>query len=223
VAREDALRNATRVDLSWLRRPLTADGWEVAPDLLRLLDALVERLRPRHVVEFGSGVSTVVLARVAARVGGCRVTSLDHDPQFIRASAEALAGVDGEQCIALQLAPLVARSRAGRLGPEYLVDAARLASPLPAELVLIDGPPAVLGGRAGMLYQALDYVQAGSIVLLDDAARASECAALDAWHDRLGDAIRISRPEGFAKGLAAIVVAAPTTAQIRIAGTTGGK
>jgi predicted O-methyltransferase YrrM len=217
AALEDALRDAPGVDLTWLCRPLTADGWALAPDVLRLLDALVERLRPRHVVEFGSGISTLVLARSAARVGGCRITSIDHDPEFAGVSAGALSGSDGESLVELQLAPLVARSRAGRLGPEYLVDRSRLASPAPADLIVIDGPPAVLGGRAGTLYQALDFAQAGSIVLLDDAERESEQAALRSWHELLGEAIRIVRPEGFAKGLAAIVLLAPTKAQIRIA------
>ena len=218
AALEDALQTAQTVDLSWLDRPLTADGWELAPDTLRLLDALVVRLRPRHVIEFGSGISTLVLARAAARAGGCLVSTLDHDPRFVRASAEQLEDAEGRELVALQLAPLVARSRAGALGPEYLLDPACLASTLPADLVLIDGPPAALGGRTGMLYQALDHAQSGSIVLLDDAGRPSEQAALDAWHERLGDAIRIHRLAGFAKGLAAVVVAAPTTAQIRIAG-----
>ena len=217
-ALEDALQAAQTVDLSWLGRTLTDEGWELAADTLRLLTALVERLRPRHVIEFGSGVSTVVLARAAARCGGCRITSLDHDPRFVRASGQALEEAEGRELVELQLAPLVARSRAGTLGPEYLIDPLRLASKHAADLVLIDGPPDVLGGRIGMLYQALDHSQSGSIVLLDDAARRAERTALASWEERLGDAIRIQRLDGFAKGLAAIIVAAPAKAQIRIAG-----
>ena len=222
-ALEDALQAARTVDLSWLGRPLTDDGWELASDTLRLLTALVERLRPRHVIEFGSGVSTLVLARAAARSGGCRITSVDHDPRFVRESGLALEDAEGCELVEIQLAPLVARNRAGILGPEYLIDPMRLASTHPADLVLIDGPPDVLGGRTGMLYQALDHLQSGSIVLLDDAARPAERAALASWDERLGDAIRIHQPDGFAKGLAAIIVAAPAKAQIRIAGVPQGR
>ena len=218
AALAEALEAAQEVDLSWLGRKLTDDGWEIAADTLRLLSALVERLRPRHVVEFGSGVSTVVLARAAVRAGGCRVSSIDHDPRFVSASRQALEHGAGCELVELQLAPLVARSRAGILGPEYLIDPLLLASKHPADLVLIDGPPDVLGGRSGMLYQALDHTQSGSIVLLDDAARSAELAALKSWDQRLGDAIHIQHLDGFAKGLAAVIVAAPAKAQIRIAG-----
>ena len=213
---DDALAMAPGVDVSWA--PLTdrTRGWAAAPDLLRLLTALVEVVRPHHVLEFGSGVSTVVLARAAAAVPGCTVTSVDHDPAFAAASAEALAACGGGDRVSLRLAPLVARVRAGGLYPAYLLDTGTVDAGHPPELVLVDGPPAALGGRAGMLYQALDHAEAGTIVLFDDADREPERRALDAWQERLGDAIVVRRPVGFERGLGVVVLAAPTKARIRM-------
>ena len=67
-----------------------------------------------------------------------------------------------------------------------------------------------------MLYQALDYAQAGTIVLLDDADREGEREALAEWQRVLGDAVSIARPTGFARGLAVITLVAPTVADIRM-------
>jgi len=212
---EQAVRGAPDVDISWIGRPLAEDGWELAPDVLRLLSALVGVLRPRHVLEFGSGVSTLVFARAASQLADCAVTSVDHDPRFAEAT-EALLATEDARVVSLQCAPLVARVRAGRLQPCYLVDPARIAASSPADLILVDGPPEILGGRAGMLYQALEYAQSGTIVLLDDADRAGERAALAEWSQTLGDAIRIQAPKGFVRGLAAVILAAPTVARIRM-------
>ena len=214
---EEALRDAPAVDLSWIERPLGENGWELAPDLLRLLAALVARVKPRHIVEFGSGLSTLVFAYAAARSGECLISSIDHDPKFSRASLDALATAEGADLVSLQFAPLVARVRGGGLHPSYQVDANKLACSSPADIILIDGPPGVLGGRMGMLYQALEYAQSGSIVLLDDAERDDEQKALAAWNLQLGDAVQIHRPAGFARGLAAMILAAPNTARIRMA------
>lgn len=208
----EALDAARDVDLSFLPHVPSDDGWASAPDLLRLLHALVHALQPRHVLEFGSGVSTAVLAHAAAERGDCAVTSVDHDPRFVGATRELVGSA-----VSLQLAPLVARVHAGQLGPSYLVDSSQFASSRPADLVLVDGPPQVLGGRSTMLPAALDYAQCGSVVLFDDADRDGERDALASWERVLGAAVEVHRPAGFTRGLAAVILVAPRTAQIRLA------
>jgi predicted O-methyltransferase YrrM len=209
-----ALGESAGVDLSFLRDVPTDDGWEAAPDLLRLLYALVLELRPRHVVEFGSGVSTAVLAHAARDSGVTVVTSIESDPKCAGSTIELI--VDDAAAVSVQCAPLVARVQSGCLGPAYLVDRSLLASTAPADLVFVDGPPEVLGGRGTMLPQALEYAQCGSIVLFDDADREGERAALASWERILGDAIELHRPDGFIRGLVVLILVAPTTAQIRM-------
>src|SRR3954471_3048487 len=80
---ERLLREAAAVDLSWIVPPPAADSWTLAPDALRFVTAAVRTLRPRHVLEMGSGLSTKLLAREAAALGnGCVISSVDHDPQY---------------------------------------------------------------------------------------------------------------------------------------------
>src|SRR5436190_7885464 len=80
---EQALREAAQVDLSWIVPPPTADGWTLAPDALRFVTRIVEILKPRHILEMGSGLSTRVLSRAAgALVPKCVISSVDHDPDY---------------------------------------------------------------------------------------------------------------------------------------------
>ena len=201
-----ALVQAPEIELSWLEPSQSLTGWELAPDALRLLASLVSRLKPQHILEFGSGLSTRVMARACASLGGTRwITSIDHDPFFAHA-ARQLADQDSCCQISFQLAPLVARPCTGRTLPMYHIQADQLATSLPADLIVIDGPPAVLGGREGVLYQALDFSRPGTVIVVDDAARDMERLALSRWRDNLADAVELNLLPGFAKGMATAVV-----------------
>jgi hypothetical protein len=168
-------------------------------------------MKPRHILELGSGSSTQVLARASLQSHAlCCITSVEHDPDFRDSTVRGLA--DQRQAgspIALQFAPLVLRECGGKLLPVYRLRPQRFASPRPADLVLIDGPPAALGGREGTLYQVLDFARSGTLVLLDDANRAEERAVLSRWQDNLGDAIEVKLLPEFSHGMAAIIIREP--------------
>ena len=207
---ERARAAASDVDLGWAEADL-ADGWALRGDALALIMALVAELRPRHVLELGSGLSTRALARATAGLDPpCAISSIDHDPVFSARAAEGVAGDGFAGVVRFQVAPLVARTFRGRgpMHPTYLLDPDQLATTAPVDLALIDGPPSMLGGRAGTLYQLLDLCRPGTTVLLDDADRPEERQAVAGWAERLGDAIDVTFLSGFERGLARIVVAA---------------
>jgi hypothetical protein len=202
-----ALAARDQSDLSWLQPPPSADGWTLAPDALRLLDALVGELRPRHVIEFGAGTSTAVITRACTIVGStCAITSIDHDPEFGVPDSRGVSVIASHVTLSSVQAPLVARDCGAKLLPTYFLRADQRASAEAADLVLIDGPPVSLGGREGVLYQVLPWCRPGTIVLLDDAARGSERSAVHHWQTTLGGAIDVRRLEGFVKGLVAVIV-----------------
>src|SRR5579885_2314858 len=210
-ALRDALADTDSVDLSWIQPPPSNDGWTLAMDALRFLTSLVKYLRPRHVLEFGSGLSTRVLARACAETGlRCCISSVDHDPEFGPAAARELASQQGVGCrVRFQLSPLVVRDWGGKLLPLYHIRPERLASRRPVDLVLIDGPPVVLGGREGMLYQAMEFARRGTLLILDDTDRIEERIVLSRWQDSLGGAIEVDRLPSFTKGMASIIVRDP--------------
>jgi predicted O-methyltransferase YrrM len=202
-----ALLDAGQTDLSWIQPPPDS-GWTLALDALRFITNVVRHVKPRHILEFGSGLSTQVLARAAGGLKNeCSISSVDHDPEFGAAAAQSYFGQTGKMCrVAFQTAPLVAREYGGKFVPAYLIKPERFASEAPVDLVLVDGPPAVLGGREGTLYQAMDYMKPGTLVLLDDSRRREERAALANWQDTLGSTIEVIELTGFTKGMTAIIV-----------------
>ena len=209
-ALREARAGMAGVDLTWLGPLPSGDAWTLAPDALRFLYRLVLTLAPRHVVELGSGLSTCVLARAAAEGSlPCAVSSVEHDPAFRRATARKLERYGLAGVVRFQLAPLVARKCLDRTVPMYDLNPAHLACDLPADLVLIDGPPSLLGGREGTLYQVMDFARPGTLVLLDDAGRAEEQSALARWKARFDRAIEVALLPGFTRGLAAILIERP--------------
>lgn len=201
-----AQANCANVDLSWIVPAPTAGGWTLAPDALRFVTRIVPDMKPAHILELGSGLSTRVLARAAG--SQCVISSVDHDPQYNWETDGAK--LEPNSCpVKFHLAPLVVREFGGKLVGVYLIQKDKLASTMPVDLVVIDGPPVNLGGREGTLYQVMDYARPGTIVLLDDSNRPEERAAIKAWQDNLGDAISVEQLPGFAKGMAAIVIHRP--------------
>jgi predicted O-methyltransferase YrrM len=209
---ERARANAREEDLAWVGTLPPSDGWMLAPDALRLLMRLVEVLQPRHILEFGSGLSTRALARACGRLLGPRaVSSVDHDPDFgpLAARDYAQAAAPANVRVRFQVAPVVARDCGGQLLPVYRWRPAAFASRRPLDLVVIDGPATILGGREGTLYQAMDYARPGTVMVLDDAGRPEERAAVARWRETLGSAIESQYFPEFAKGLTVIVVREP--------------
>lgn len=209
---EAARAEAGQEDLGWLRNLPPSDGWMLAPDALRLLMRLVAVLQPRHVLEFGSGLSTQALARACGRLPGPRaITSVDHDPDFGPMAAREFARAPSPPGVRVrfQVAPVVARDCGGQLLPVYRWRPTAFASRRPLDLVVIDGPATILGGREGTLYQAMDFAGPGTVVILDDAGRPEERAAVARWRVALGPAIETRYFREFAKGMTAIVVRTP--------------
>jgi hypothetical protein len=98
--------------------------------------------------------------------------------------------------------------------PVYHLDRTKLASKATPEIVLVDGPPSMMGGRHGSVLQALSVAGPGSVVLLDDAARPQEQQLLRAVSESFGDATAIRLLPDFARGLAAITVCEPLDIEI---------
>src|SRR2546430_1111789 len=202
-----ALANRDQVDLSWLELSPEQYGWTLAADALKLIDTLVRDLKPKHVIEFGAGLSTKVLARGCQQMNSpCAISSIDHDPQYGVSDTASFVGSSNVWNLSSQIAPLVARDYGAKLLPTYLMDAGKFASREPADLVLIDGPPVNLGGREGVLYQVLEFCRPGTIVLLDDAKRVSERPAGPNWQGNPGDSIEVAPVPSFTKGMAALIV-----------------
>lgn len=177
-------------------------NWPISPDFGVLLVNLVEQNGYQGVIEFGSGTSTLILAkaleRVARREGTLPATllSFDHLKEY-RTKTQSLinqAGLAAHTNVVL--APLVAwRDAEDNLFSYYACDKAlqmfkqRLPESGCRLLVIVDGPPAATGKHAR--YPALSRVleilgrKHGIDFLLDDYLRSEEQEVVARWLDTL--------------------------------------
>lgn len=177
-------------------RPLLAEGgflpWSegsMSPAGLASVATEVSFAERRLIVELGSGVSTVVLARLMRQLGG-RIWAVEHLPGWAGWVRRQLDR-DGLSDVATVLeAPLEPHPAALDGAPWY---AAAALAELPAEgieLMLVDGPPGYGEGMARSRYPALgalgDRLADGALVVLDDAEREGEREILDAWEREEG-------------------------------------
>lgn len=155
-------------------------GWAASPDFLLAVAEEVRELRPGNVIECSSGTSTVVIARCLEMNGNGHVYSLEHDSTYAEQTRRQLKRYGLEQWATVVDAPLerIADFPAPWYSLAGLPETARQ-----VDLVVIDGPPGTLGplARYPALARLADRLSPRCSVLLDDANRAGERAALGRW------------------------------------------
>ena len=167
--------NSTK-NVSWLLKDsrIVRSSWALQMAGLVELDAYLWRNQPRNVVEFGSGVSTVVLANYAQQTGA-KVTSFEHASRYKRETEQKLRSARLQGVTDLRLAALKGSP------PAYDGE-----MPDGVDFVLIDGPPEYTGGRAAILPLIYDCLADNWEAWLDDASRDLEQEALKSWRKDLG-------------------------------------
>ena len=134
--------------------------------------------------ELGSGVSTVVLARLARQLGG-RIWAVEHHPGWAGWVRRALERDELGDIATVVDAPLEPHPRALDGAPWYAETALEELPAAGIELLLVDGPPGYGDGMASSRYPALPVLGGrladGALVVLDDAEREAEGEILDAW------------------------------------------
>jgi predicted O-methyltransferase YrrM len=173
-------------------RYLPWSAWAMRPSgLLAVLNEVVLGSRER-ILECGSGISTIYLARLLADRGG-RAVSLEHDPRWAGFVGGELEAEELEGSARVVLAPLEEHAMALGGTRWYRDSAARDAVEAlggPIDLLLVDGPPAGEPEAALSRYPAVpvlaDTLAPNAVVILDDANRAGEAQVLDRWTEEVG-------------------------------------
>jgi predicted O-methyltransferase YrrM len=151
-------------------------------DTLRFLGMLVLWKRPLHIFEFGSGLSTLFLARLQQALGVAStpaLISIDHSQRYL---GETRRSLGGDHSVLLLHAPLAVTELHGRVFTTYHPDYTRqIPADVKFDLVLIDGPPAFRYGREAPLYHLAPWLAPDALILLDDANREPEQEALRNW------------------------------------------
>ncbi|MFF2451515.1 class I SAM-dependent methyltransferase [Isoptericola sp. NPDC058082] len=159
-------------------------GWALDPTALLWLVDEIERRRPEHVVECGSGTSTFWIAMALRQNGRGRVTALDHLDEFAGRTRSTLERHGLSEVAEVRHTPLVTTPTPRGEFPWYDVEPATLG---PIDLLVVDGPPEATGPLAR--YPALPVLHGAllpdSHVLVDDVHREDERQAIEHWLDEL--------------------------------------
>lgn len=181
--------------------PLHEDAWSLGRPALESVLAEVDA--GRHVVvECGSGLSTILIARRLRELGAGQVHSLEHDRGFAEACRRQLERESlGDRAQVIE-APLRTHPASG-VG-WYDRDALARLPAGGVELLLVDGPPAGTSAIERSRYPALAELRPrlapGAVVICDDAARPGERWVLDRWRGEEGLAFELDEAAGIAHG-----------------------
>lgn len=154
--------------------------WAASPDLLKQLSTYALQARPKTIVECGSGVSTIVLARCAQLNGAGFVYTLEHSPEAAEQTRRNLKQHGLEEYVAVLEAPLRTYALGGQSWSWYSLEGLPEAG---IDMLFVDGPPAATQNLAR--YPAgpllLTRLTPGAAAFLDDANRGDEKRIVERW------------------------------------------
>jgi predicted O-methyltransferase YrrM len=141
-------------------------SWAASPDLLLTISEIVKKNKPGLVVELGSGVSTLVVAKSGAR----KIVSIDNSDEW-GAKTVALLKEHKLRGVDVRIAPL----RPYANGSDWY-EVAAIRDLKNIDLLIIDGPPGSKNpeARYPALQQFKDKLSASAVVIIDDVHRDGE-------------------------------------------------
>jgi predicted O-methyltransferase YrrM len=151
-----------------LSAPIPATrSWAASPDVLLTLLQFAKQSNPKTILDLGSGMSTLVLAKSAP---AAKVTSIDNSAEFAQKTQEMLS-LHGVSNAEVRVAPLTAHTS----GVDWY-DLSKIADLSDIDLLFIDGPPGSKNDRARhpALAECLSKLSPRAIIVIDDAARDGE-------------------------------------------------
>ena len=142
-------------------------SWAASPDVLLTLANTSQKIKPKVVLDLGSGASTLVLAKASP---GAKVFSIDHLEEFASKTRSLL---DDHQItnVELRVAPLSPHPSGGDW-----YEASALSDIDQIDLLFIDGPPGSKDDKARhpALAHCLSKLSPNAVIVIDDANRKGE-------------------------------------------------
>ncbi|MFH7588120.1 class I SAM-dependent methyltransferase [Oceanimonas smirnovii] len=186
--------------LSWLQRRMIIKGqlpplrgWATSPDVLLRLHSHIMATRPRVIVEFGSGASTLVIADALRQNGTGQLISLEHSDYYGAQTFGTLQAERLEGWVDLRIGELEAwegehlnpedAEKPSRWYPTSLLDGVEN-----VDLLWVDGPPGAtcLFSRYPALPALADKLSQRAEVWMDDTIRQEEKDICERWANDYG-------------------------------------
>lgn len=168
--------------------PPPSEEWAASSDLLAELFRCVLELKPRTVVELGSGLSTLVIASAMHRNGAGRLISIEDQPVHAAATRANLLANGLGHLAEVRVVRVLDQVLHGQRRPWYDVDA--LMDLREIDIVFVDGPG--VAGSDDVRFPSMpvfwDRLRVGGLLVMDDAAREGERAMARRWQAQFDDA-----------------------------------
>lgn len=166
-------------------------GSAVRPAALQMLLNEIYINGRRSIVEFGSGLSTLYLAKALNNIGEGHLVSFESDEQWASIVRSWLKEEGVESRVTLVLAPMAACPLALNKLEWYDLDTVTKAmSGYSADCIFVDGPLAYRDENKLSRYPAIPALQSfladEFVVVLDDASRDGEREVASKWAKLLG-------------------------------------
>ena len=148
-------------------------SWAASPDLLLTIADIVRTRKPRLVVELGSGVSTLIVAKAGAR----KVISIDNSADFAE-KTRAMLKEHKVRGVEVRVAPLKAHAS----GVNWY-DTAKIKDLKNIDLLIIDGPPGSKNpdARKPALQELIYKLSPRAVIIIDDVKRIGERQLAEAF------------------------------------------
>lgn len=149
----------------------------------------IAELRPRCVLELGSGSSTLWMAKALEEIGEGTLVSIEHLPGYLESTRRLLELNGLAHRVDLRLAPLEPLPQEQWAGHAWYSMAALEDLPAPIDILLVDGPPESTGEDARkpafpLIREKLNDL---AFLLVDDATREAEKEMVESWRRDCGD------------------------------------
>lgn len=169
-------------------------SWAASPDLLLTIADLVRTHKPQLVVELGSGVSTLIVAKSGAQ----KVISLDHSEEFA-GKTRALLQAHGADGVEIRVAPLTPHAS----GTDWY-ETTNFVDLKNIDLLIIDGPPGSKNpdARKPAYTELINRLSPRAIIVIDDVNRDGERELAQSFATALPDHVLTIYPHE--KGTAVI-------------------
>lgn len=156
------------LNLLKLDAPIPATrGWAASPDVLLTLITQAEITKPARILDLGSGMSTLVLGKIAPQAS---IISIDNSADYAAKTRELLA-THHIANVEVRVAPLTPHSS----GVDWY-DLSQFSDIRDIDLLFIDGPPSSQNSKARhpVIAECLSKLSPRAVIVIDDAGREGE-------------------------------------------------
>jgi predicted O-methyltransferase YrrM len=179
--------------------PILWSEWAIAPESLCLILYLAQCLNVRKVLELGSGISTLFLAKQMQQCANGIINSFDHELRWAMITNQNLTERGLGSIASVRVAPLVEVQVNGDRRSWYCLP--KFPWGTIYDLILVDGPPSSSTdplARLPALPQLRHVMGENTLLILDDADREWESEVIKCWQRGFPELKfkRVSTPRG---------------------------